>query len=783
MMVYDRLKMVLALIALIALTLIGASTFAADLRDRWLFSDTDLADGGACTSDPSYGYLDLTDLDVCRCVSSFWDCNQNGSGAEINDLTAAVVWATVPDANVAGVDERDEVCNTNDLDASCEINVNVLDAEHVKPYTSFSTAPNVGVSQCFWANFTGTGGCIVCEGDTADAFEQAWCFPDINGTDSTDFIATHSAEVIDMAGSGLQVIAGVLSVIGGSGDVSGPSASVDNSIARYQGTTGKEIQDYTSNDPTISDAGFGLFPGGLHVPDGSTSLAYGSFGVEHIQLDGFGITFGLDTVMARTGAGVIEIETRPVVTAEIAQVGNDNEIARWGASLRRIQGYTSGGPTISDVGLLNVPVAGNMQVQGKKVCLDDGTDCQTELPLTALADLGDLCPGGDSTRRNGGDSANECYTPASADGVGYDEIFNEGSGITKRAILNFIGASVDCVDNASRSECTFTPENNATADQTDTEIRDAVEAASNSNTFNDTDHTNLNNQSGSNTGDNDEVPLTALADLGDLCAGLESTRRNAGDDANECFTPSAGGEVNTLGSPDVGSDLDLINSVPKTGSVLNLISLEADDFNLGSNIVTIDDGKWATDAELAAQDECSEITNCTPSAILAADVTYENLDANSDIGFGSAQVPQGSLAAPLAGPALTGTPTAPTAATANDSTQIATTAFVKNQATTKCKTVEFLVAADDDVPLHAFLANSTITGIACHSSAATTISMQDQVGNDIDADLVCSTGTGLTFDTSFTGAILFSTGEILEFDTVSASTPTWTIICFVSTTP
>src|SRR3990167_6651286 len=33
------------------------------------------------------------------------------------------------------------------------------------------------------------------------------------------------------------------------------------------------------------------------------------------------------------------------------------------------------------------------------------------------------------------------------------------------------------------------------------------------------------------------VPLLALSDLGNLCAGNESTRRNSGDTANECFTP------------------------------------------------------------------------------------------------------------------------------------------------------------------------------------------------------------------------------------------------------
>lgn len=42
---------------------------------------------------------------------------------------------------------------------------------------------------------------------------------------------------------------------GGGGDVTGPGSSNDNAIARFDGTTGKIIQDYTSNAPTINDSG------------------------------------------------------------------------------------------------------------------------------------------------------------------------------------------------------------------------------------------------------------------------------------------------------------------------------------------------------------------------------------------------------------------------------------------------------------------------------------------------------------------------------------------------
>ena len=46
--------------------------------------------------------------------------------------------------------------------------------------------------------------------------------------------------------------------------------------------------------------------------------------------------------------------------------------------------------------------------------------------------------------------------PNTNDGVGYDEVFDEGSGLTKRAVLNFLGSIITCVDNASRTECTIT---------------------------------------------------------------------------------------------------------------------------------------------------------------------------------------------------------------------------------------------------------------------------------------------------------------------------------------
>lgn len=48
-------------------------------------------------------------------------------------------------------------------------------------------------------------------------------------------------------------------VTGGGGDVTGPAVSVDNGIVRYDGTTGKLVQSYTSNTPTCGDTGICTF--------------------------------------------------------------------------------------------------------------------------------------------------------------------------------------------------------------------------------------------------------------------------------------------------------------------------------------------------------------------------------------------------------------------------------------------------------------------------------------------------------------------------------------------
>lgn len=68
------------------------------------------------------------------------------------------------------------------------------------------------------------------------------------------------------------------------GDVVGPVSSVNNAIVRFDGTTGKIIQDYTSGAPTISDTGLLLMSSDIDL-GGNDLLNVGASGNDWTQND------------------------------------------------------------------------------------------------------------------------------------------------------------------------------------------------------------------------------------------------------------------------------------------------------------------------------------------------------------------------------------------------------------------------------------------------------------------------------------------------------------------
>ncbi len=151
----------------------------------------------------------LTELDPTLCAASqilerqgsVWACITTPSGgAEINDLSAAVTWINVPDANVVGSAERDEVCGTTSLSSTCEINANVVSFAEMTDNTLRNTSvnydwiglpsddPTLATQDCYWTDGDAGNSGIVCEGQTADLIETHISITDPTGADKTFLI-------------------------------------------------------------------------------------------------------------------------------------------------------------------------------------------------------------------------------------------------------------------------------------------------------------------------------------------------------------------------------------------------------------------------------------------------------------------------------------------------------------------------------------------------------------------------------------------------------------------
>ena len=145
----------------------------------------------------------------------------------------------------------------------------------------------------------------------------------------------------------------------------------------------------------------------------------------------------------------------------------------------------------------------------------------------------------------------------------------------------------------------------------------------------------------------------------------------------------------TLGSvatpTDAGADgggITLKGATDKTLSWVDATDAwtSSENFNLASGKTYLANG-------IAIKDVTETLTNKTltspvintPTGITKSDVGLANVDNTTDANKPVSTATQTALdfKAPLASPALTGTPTAPTAAPGTDTTQIATTAFVK----------------------------------------------------------------------------------------------------------
>ena len=243
-------------------------------------------------------------------------------------------------------------------------------------------------------------------------------------------------------------------------------------------------------------------------------------------------------------------------------------------------------------------------------------------------------------------------------------------------------------------------EASATADQTNDEIKAAVEAASDSNTFTDDDHTKLNAIEASATADQTASELRSAIGTGNgnLVPSAGSSGQFLKHDGT-FGTPSYTTNTNTTTTSDVTSAGALMDS--EVDNLAEVKAFDSTDYATAAQGTKADaalpkgggamTGAITTNSTFDGRDVATDGTKLD-GIEASADVTdATNVAANLPSGTvsGSASQAQTQIGLPtalalkanLASPSLSGNPTAPTQAANNNSTRIATTAYVQTELT------------------------------------------------------------------------------------------------------
>jgi hypothetical protein len=239
------------------------------------------------------------------------------------------------------------------------------------------------------------------------------------------------------AGSGISVTNGTgtvtIAATGGSGDVVGPSSAIDNSVARFDSTTGKLIQD-TSSNFVISDAGAvtaGSWTGTTIAVDqggsGQTSYTNGQLLI--------GNTTGNTLTKAALSAGSNVTITNGTGTISIAATDTNTE-------------YTAGdglglAGTVFSTDLLS---NGGLEIQSAELSVSQGIS-QYDVPQFAASVVDDDFLRVDGTTVEGR-SASEVLSDIGAQaalsfGISSGDVTKCGSGIADDDFLRIDGTTTE----------------------------------------------------------------------------------------------------------------------------------------------------------------------------------------------------------------------------------------------------------------------------------------------------------------------------------------------------
>ena len=286
----------------------------------------------------------------------------------------------------------------------------------------------------------------------------------------------------------------------------------------------------------------------------------------------------------------------------------------------------------------------------------------------------------------------------------------------------------------------------------------------------------------------DSAPA-ALDTLNELAAAL-------GDDPNFATTvttsigtklPLAGGQMTgniTFSGAQTVDGRDLSVDGSKLDGIESGATADQTASEILTAIKTVDGTGSGLDADLLDGQQGSYYLNTsttfggdvsgTYNAIVVADDSHNHIISNVD-GLQAAL----DLKAPLASPALTGTPTAPTASSGTNTTQVATTAFVAsaiagemsgNAATaTTLETARTIGGVSFDGSANINLPGVNTAGNQDTSGNATTATTATNANNINVADESTDTTCNVVFTTGATGNLAPKTGSNLTFNSANGT--------------
>mgnify|MGYP003144415444 CR=1 FL=1 len=197
--------------------------------------DFTLVDGGAGGPDNITASLDATyeaSLDVATAAA----LAANGANCAAGEIALGVDASGV----VEGCYEPSETDISDLVHTATDITANIVDFNDIKQNNTLAGNPALLVDECFHIAIA-TGGGFICEGSTADTNEQLYLFPDANGADTSQTIATEDGNIATataLAANGANCAAGEIALgVDASGAVEGCYEPAEADISDLSHTT------------------------------------------------------------------------------------------------------------------------------------------------------------------------------------------------------------------------------------------------------------------------------------------------------------------------------------------------------------------------------------------------------------------------------------------------------------------------------------------------------------------------------------------------------------------